>query len=735
MSLLAELRRRSVFRVAAAYLVVGWLLTEVLTTILPTLGAPDWAARAVILIFAFGFIPTVIFSWFYEVTPDGIKRDHEVDHDDPVSGKTGKKLEQIAMVAAVVLIILVALFSARHTSDDSVPIDVAVSNASVAVLPFVNMSNDKDNEYFSDGLTETLLHMLSQIPDLKVAARTSSFAFKGKRVGIPEIASALGVAHVLEGSVQRVGDRVRITAQLIRASDGYHVWSDNYDRELDDIFGIQDEIAEKVGFALSVSLLGEGSGTKVAGVQTTDPDAYDLYLQARRERATYSYGGLRAAEDLLKGALLIDPDFIEAKTELATSYLHQLETGLMERDEAFLQIIAITDQVLAVEPDNAIARAASLFAKTGTRMMQGDMDTNADLVPQLEAIVAEAPDELQARILLVRAYQIQQQDEKSIQVLTEALQQDPFNPAIHYELGAANVRLERWEAARAALEKSLEIEPAQPNAYIYLAAVSLQSGDAVGYVSQFMKSLTVDPKDHELPGVLAQFLYQLGLVEIGDDFRARVQALAPTSEVAYRIEMLRAIAIGDEEASIASARRAVQDDISERRFSYGGAVQHLLRLAVRNGNVDEVSTWIEERAPGIFDIDAELVQQKYRLAQSVAFDAWYVSLPHDEVLRRLDALIGYAASAGFDVSQNPTTHMGILAIRGETEAAIDIALNQVFTDSVALNLGWRDTFAQAQFKDIVADPRIKVALKRWEDEEAALRRQVQAYFADLHAAS
>ena len=735
MSLLAELRRRSVFRVAAAYLVVGWLLTEVLTTILPTLGAPDWAARAVILIFAFGFIPTVIFSWFYEVTPDGIKRDHEVDHDDPVSGKTGKKLEQIAMVAAVVLIILVALFSARHTSDDSVPIDVAVSNASVAVLPFVNMSNDKDNEYFSDGLTETLLHMLSQIPDLKVAARTSSFAFKGKRVGIPEIASALGVAHVLEGSVQRVGDRVRITAQLIRASDGYHVWSGNYDRELDDIFGIQDEIAEKVGFALSVSLLGEGSGTKVAGVQTTDPDAYDLYLQARRERATYSYGGLRAAEDLLKGALLIDPDFIEAKTELATSYLHQLETGLMERDEAFLQIIAITDQVLAVEPDNAIARAASLFAKTGTRMMQGDMDTNADLVPQLEAIVAEAPDELQARILLVRAYQIQQQDEKSIQVLAEALHQDPFNPAIHYELGAANVRLERWEAARAALEKSLEIEPAQPNAYIYLAAVSLQSGDAVGYVSQFMKSLTVDPKDHELPGVLAQFLYQLGLVEIGDDFRARVQALAPTSEVAYRIEMLRAIAIGDEEASIASARRAVQDDISERRFSYGGAVQHLLRLAVRNGNVDEVSTWIEERAPGIFDIDAELVQQKYRLAQSVAFDAWYVSLPHDEVLRRLDALIGYAASAGFDVSQNPTTHMGILAIRGETEAAIDIALNQVFTDSVALNLGWRDTFAQAQFKDIVADPRIKVALKRWEDEEAALRRQVQAYFADLHAAS
>ncbi|MBT8089858.1 MAG: hypothetical protein KJO01_06600 [Gammaproteobacteria bacterium] len=735
MSLFAELRRRGVFRVAAAYLVVGWLLTEVLTTILPTLGAPDWVARAVILIFAFGFIPAIIFSWFYEVTPDGIKRDHEVDHDDRASAKTGKKLEQVAIVAAVLLIILVGLFSARFVSDDTAPVEVAVSNASVAVLPFINMSNDTDNEYFSDGLTETLLHMLSQIPDLKVAARTSSFAFKGKRVDISEIARALGVAHVLEGSVQRVDDRVRITAQLIRASDGYHVWSDNYDRELNDIFGIQDEIAEKVGFALSVTLLGEGGNTGVAGVQTTNPDAYDLYLQARRERVTYSYGGLQAAEDLLKGALVIDPGFVEAKTELATSYIHQLETGLMEQDDAFRKITAITDQVLVVEPDNAIARAASLFARTGTRAIHGDIDATADLVPQLEAIVAEAPDELQVRILLVRAYQAQQQGEKSIQVLTDALQRDPFNPAIYYELGTANVRLERWEEARAALQKSLEIEPAQPNAHVYLAQVSLQSGDGVGYASQFMKSLSIDPKDHELPGVLAAFLYQLGLVEIGDEFRTRVQVLAPTSEVAYRIELLRAMAVGDREASIASARRAVRDDIPERRFSYGGAVQHLLRSAVRDGNVDEVSAWIEERAPGIFDIDADLVQPKYRLAQGVAFDAWYITLPREEVLRRLDVLIDSAASVGFDVFQNPATRFSILTMRGETEKAIDVALNEIFTDSVALNLGWRETIAQTQYKDIVADPRIQAALKRWEDEEAALRGQVQAYFADLRAAN
>ena len=286
MPLIAELRRRNVFRVAAAYLVVGWLLTEVLTTILPTLGAPIWAARAVILTFAFGFIPAVVLSWVFELTPDGIKREHEIDRDESTPNKKGKALDYVTIIGVILVVVFFGFFSAR-TADDDPPVAIA-SNASVAVLPFVNMSDDKDNEYFSDGLTETLLHMLTQVPDLKVAARTSSFAFKDQNRSIQDIAQALGVAHVLEGSVQRVGDRVRITAQLIRAADGFHVWSSSYDRTLDDIFGIQDEIAEKVGTSLSKSLLGTPSTAMFAGVTTTNSDAYDLYLQALKERATFS---------------------------------------------------------------------------------------------------------------------------------------------------------------------------------------------------------------------------------------------------------------------------------------------------------------------------------------------------------------------------------------------------------------------------------------------------------------
>ena len=735
MSLVAELRRRNVFRVAAAYLVVGWLLTEVLTTILPTLGAPEWAARAVILIFAFGFIPAVVLSWFYEITADGIKRDQDVDRERPDTHRAARKIDKVTIATAIALIIFIGLFSARYTADDSSSVDLAVNNASVAVLPFVNMSNDKDNEYFSDGLTETLLHMLAQIPDLRVAARTSSFAFKGRNLTVQEIARALDVAHVLEGSVQRDGDRVRITAQLIRASDGFHVWSEVYDRTLDDIFGIQDEIATIVGGSLSASLLGIEGDQKVAGIQTTNPDAYDLYLQARKERATYSYTGLQAAEDLLKGALLIDPAFLDAKTELATNYIHQLETGLMDRATGLSEIVAITDQVLNERPEDPVAKATSIYAKAVSLLAQGDQEAMPLLAGELESIVERYPDELHPRQLLVRAYRILQQPDKSVPILKSALDRDPFNPTLLYEIGRAYMPLERWGEARASLERSLEIEPSQPNAYSMLGALDLREGNGVGFVTQYMKAIAVDPRDHELPGILASILYQLDLIEEGDDFRNRVLALAPTSAIAYQIELQRARSIGDEVGSDAAARRAIEDDIEDRRFAYGAAIQHLVRTAVRDGRVDDELEWLVDKVPGFLDVESKQLPQKRRAVQGLAFDALIQTEPREEVVRRLEILLEFASSQGFNPEDDPLAHMNILVIRHEIEEAINVALKGVFTESVATNLDWQETFAQPQFAEVVADPRVQEAMQRWRSEEEALRGSVRSYFADLHAAT
>jgi TolB-like protein len=729
MSFIAELRRRRVVRVAAVYVVVGWLLTEILTTVLPTVGAPAWLPRAVVLVFALGFVPAVVLAWFFQVTPEGIKRDTAAQGPSPA----GHRLTDYVTVGGVIVLVLVAgFFAARHGGDAEVTAGAIakVDAASLAVLPFDNMSPDPDNVYFSDGLAETLLHMLAQVPDLKVAAKTSSFAFKGQNRQIGEIAAALGVAHILEGSVQRAGDQVRITAQLIRASDGFHVWSERYDRTVDDIFEVQDEIALKVGSALTKSLLGPATAS-LSAVQTQNPDAYELYLRAREQLSTYSYGGLAAAEDLLKGALLIDPGFVETKIELASVYLRQVETGLMAPAEAYAEVEAITSQVLQTRPDDAVARALFAYVDTIGALTRGESADLQGLVAELEGLAASAPDAVEPAFLLVRTYGVLEQDDEAAAVLERTLKKDPFNPRILYELGTVYIRLDRVEEAGEVLQKSLDIEPAQPNARVHLATIAASAGDGVGFVRHVLDAMEVDPRDQELPGMLAEFLYGLELVEEGDDFRDRVVAIAPTSEIAYRTELLRAIAMGDPEAAEDSARRALADDIGPRHFAFAGAVQYLLRKAVAEGHVEEELEWIETRQPGIFAIGAGEVPAKFRLAQRVAFDAWYVSLPNSELLRRLDAFLEFRRTRGYSLQEQPLAEVDRLALRGEVAAAIELALSDVFTRSVAASLGWERTLAQAQYAEIVADPRIGAAIANWRAEEDALRKDVRAYLEDL----
>jgi len=399
--LFQELKRRNVFRVGIAYLAVAWVVMQAADIVFDNVAAPEWLMPVVLFFIVVGFPVALLFAWAYEMTPEGIKREHEVVRDESITEYTAKKLDYVTIAAIVVGIIFFAFISARQSSGPPV-VEVTISDASVAVLPFENLSAESDHEYFSNGLTETILHMLAQIPDLKVAARTSSFAFRGQNKTIQEIAAALEVAHILEGSVQRDGDQVRITAQLIRADDGFHVWSENYDRTLDDIFGIQDEIAEKVGGALSASLLGTSVRDVMAGINTRSPDAYDLYLQAINERDTFSYGGLSAAEGLLKGALTIDPDFLDAKTELANNYLQQANTGLMDANDANAAIMALTDQVLAVSPDDVAARAVQVFTETLRAITEGDPVVVLDAIERLESLIQEDPTQLQARIYLTR---------------------------------------------------------------------------------------------------------------------------------------------------------------------------------------------------------------------------------------------------------------------------------------------------------------------------------------------
>ncbi|MBO6522787.1 MAG: tetratricopeptide repeat protein [Balneolaceae bacterium] len=335
--LFQELKRRNVFRVATAYAIAGWLIIQICATTFPFLNLPEWLITAVIVFVLIGFPLSLIFAWAFELTPEGLKKSEEVDITESVTSTTGKKLNGIiigVLSVALFFVLVERIFFAKASILEDSEQTAIVETASIAVLPFVNMSSDTENEYFSDGLSEELLNALAKVEDMQVAGRTSSFKFKGQNENLIEIGAELGVANILEGSVRKSGNRLRITAQLIRVSDGFHMWSETYDREftVDNIFDIQEEISRHVMEELKVRLLPEEE-VQLGERPTQDIEAYNAYLAATQVGATRRAADLEKAIELYQQAIRIDPTYAEAYAKLAFTYRLLHEFGDLPLEE------------------------------------------------------------------------------------------------------------------------------------------------------------------------------------------------------------------------------------------------------------------------------------------------------------------------------------------------------------------------------------------------------------------
>ncbi|WP_146908520.1 hypothetical protein [Arenimonas daejeonensis] len=311
MSLLTELGRRNVIRMAGLYLVGAWLVVQVAETVLPAFDVPGWVLRALIILLAIGFVPALVVSWVFELTPEGLKRDRGPVPDKPMAARTGRRMDRLLLVGLglVTVLILADRFwpstpeisalagseagsgplspaaddpSSAETAGEGEPASESPAPAarkSIAVLAFADLSPEQDQEYFSDGMAEEILNALAQVPGLKVTGRTSSFHFKGRDEDLRTIGEVLGVEHILEGSVRKQGNQVRITAQLVQASDGFHVWSQVYDGELSDVFELQERIAHAIADKLKL-VLQDGPSQRLVTASTSSPEAYEKYLQA-----------------------------------------------------------------------------------------------------------------------------------------------------------------------------------------------------------------------------------------------------------------------------------------------------------------------------------------------------------------------------------------------------------------------------------------------------------------------
>jgi adenylate cyclase len=366
MSLFDELKRRNVLRVALVYLAGSWLLIQVLETLFPIFGLEETSIQIVVIILAIGFIPTLILSWVFELTPEGLKRDREVDRTAPATIASGKGLDRIIII---ILVLALGYFAVDKfvldPARDAEIIETVTERAktealydsfgdkSIVVLPFINMSADPDQDYFADGITEELLNLLARIRKLRVISRTSAFSFKDQNVDIATVAEKLNVDHVLEGSIRKSGDKLRITAQLIDARTDSHIWSETYDRTLDDIFVIQDEIAAAVVAGLKVELLGEVPTTRKVNAQ-----AYALMLKARRLLDNYTdVQHNTEAEALIRSALEMDPDNTDVLAELARLYYRGGGAEQLGLEEGLRRARELVARIQAIDPDDGVADA------------------------------------------------------------------------------------------------------------------------------------------------------------------------------------------------------------------------------------------------------------------------------------------------------------------------------------------------------------------------------------------
>ena len=438
MSFIGELTRRNVVRVGIAYAVIGWVLAQIAEFAFENFGAPDWVLKSFVVLLLLGLPLALFFAWAFEITPEGIKREKDVDRSESITSQTGRKLDFLIIG---VLVIALAYFSYDKFAGVG-PTTTTDVVQSIAVLPFANMSDDSD--HFADGLTEELLNLLAKNQDLKVVGRTSSFAFKGRNEDLREIGEALGVAKVLEGSVRRSGERIRVTAQLINVADGFHIWSDTYDKELADIFEIQDQVAGAITQALELHL------TPEAERLTNNPEAYALYLEA------VAFAAIQNDRDILRGiealdrATALDPQF--AKAYEFKALFHWMNAGWYASSEVSqASAYEAATKALAIDPSlpGAISLAKTAHPTDSTWTIE--FDALETLVQSNRNVLAL---DTYAYNLTVSGYLTDAEN-----VHREVLALDPLSGNAWWRLSEVLYAQGRDAEAHQAARKSAELDP------------------------------------------------------------------------------------------------------------------------------------------------------------------------------------------------------------------------------------------------------------------------------------
>ncbi|MEJ8569575.1 tetratricopeptide repeat protein [Elongatibacter sediminis] len=705
---LEELKRRNVFRVAVAYLVSAWLLLQVADIVLENIAAPDWVIQVFMLGLGMGLPIALIFAWAFELTPEGIKREKDVDRSQSITHKTGRKLDFtiIGILAVAVLVLLIDRFRGPVEPASPEPVTIAEeteapapSEPSIAVLPFVNMSSDPEQEYFSDGISEEILNALARVRELKVAGRTSSFAFKGKDQDLRQIGETLGVEHILEGSVRKSGATVRITAQLIQVDDGFHLWSDTYDRELTNVFEIQDEIATAILDQLKAHLIGLDSAPAPGAAQRTDPVVYEQYLLAKQRIYERKRLSIESAVALLDKAIAKDPAYAPAYAQrgIAALLLSEYNYGDTKQAEAEIQARLYLDKALQLDPELAEGWSAMglYHINRPGESPQG--------IEALQKALAINPNLIDASNWLQIAYGNIGDNARALQILEGMVERDPlYPPGFGNAVNIYNV-FGLHEKSLALLDRIRPFLPGDPQ----LLQSEANTWMAMGQPSKAIPLLEAALETQSSDAVMRQF-FGWGLLATGQYERVLVEG-HPWHK-AFALNTLER----PEEALMIGRKQASEGEVSTLINTLNRTSQHRLLIE-----------FIESRWPDLAAFEAEYPDGGTGFGEMIAIARAYSLAGNqsrfDDAMARVRAAHEKSLKQGVKVNYFLANHARFLALAGDERQAID-------TFSEAVEAGWifaiRPESVWPEMQTLAGDPAYEAVLTRMVDsantERAAL---------------
>ena len=542
----AELKRRNVYKVAVAYAVVAWLMIQAASIFFPAFDAPPWVMKIFIIVIIFGFPVALIFSWAFEITPEGIKLESEIEPNKSIARRTGRKIVAVTIALAVVAagLFVYQLVRQRTTvplmQSDAITI---APNKSIAVLPFDNLSRDPDNAYFCEGVQDEILTRLAKVADLKVISRTSTQHFKSTPDNLPQIAKQLGVAHIVEGSVQKANDQVRVNVQLINALTDAHLWADTYDRKLTDIFAVESEIAKTIAETLQAKITGSEKAS-IAKTPTVNPDAYELYLKGRFFWNKRTGDDLRKSIEYLKQAVAKDPGYALAYSGLADSYGLLRFYGGASPAESVVPAAAAAKK--ALELDDSLAEAHASLGLIATEELEVHRGVN-----ELERAVQLNPNYATAHHWLALAFTAMGQSDRAIKELKRALELDPLSMAINADLSIGYLYARRYDEGEAQARKALEIDPRSFLAHYYLGMALQLKGQLKAAIPEFQKAVELN-HDPYCISMLLQGYARNGQADEARKLLAQLNEMAKSVEVPEYALALAYTSLGDKDRAIAA---------------------------------------------------------------------------------------------------------------------------------------------------------------------------------------